>query len=268
MIAEEDLGCSHFVDTPAEAFAVLREARPRRARAATGRAIAFARSRTCADAPTGCADDAPRESERALLLRVARQAMVEHGLEPDFPPAALAEAGALCRAARGAAAATRAICATLPWCSIDNDDSRDLDQLTVAEALAGGRTTIRVAVADVSAAVAPGSALDEHAPHQHDLGLHAAAELPDAARAAEHRPHVAQPGRGPAGRGGRDRRSDADGACGGVERLPRARAQPGQARLPRRGAWLEGEGPLPPAAAAVPGLAREPAAPGRGWPSG
>ena len=38
---------------------------------------------------------ASRESERALLLRVARQAMVEHGLEPDFPPAALAEAGSL-----------------------------------------------------------------------------------------------------------------------------------------------------------------------------
>src|SRR5262249_56570842 len=38
---------------------------------------------------------ASRESERALLLRVARQAMVDHGLEPDFPPAALTEAGSL-----------------------------------------------------------------------------------------------------------------------------------------------------------------------------
>ena len=35
----------------------------------------------------------PREQQRALLLRVARQAMLDHGLEPDFPPAALVQAG-------------------------------------------------------------------------------------------------------------------------------------------------------------------------------
>src|SRR5207249_3908595 len=83
-----------------------------------------------------------------LLLRVARQAMVEHGLEPDFPPAALAEAGGLSDDASARDGAERDLRA-LPWCSIDNDDSRDLDQLTVADAPAGGCTTIRVAVADV-----------------------------------------------------------------------------------------------------------------------
>jgi len=104
---------------------------------------------------------AARESERALLLRVARQAMIEHGLEPDFPPAALAEAGALSAVGVGDGAGRDL--RTLPWCSIDNDDSRDLDQLTVADAPRGACTTIRVAVADVSAAVAAGSALDCHA---------------------------------------------------------------------------------------------------------
>src|SRR4029453_17221347 len=104
---------------------------------------------------------AARESERALLLRVARQAMVEHGLEPDFPPAALAEAGAGSRASVGDGAERDL--RTLPWCSIDNDDSRDLDQLTVADAPSGACTTIRVAIADVSATVASGSALDGHA---------------------------------------------------------------------------------------------------------
>jgi exoribonuclease II len=101
------------------------------------------------------------ESERALLLRVARQAMLDHGLEPDFPPTALAEAGALSESAmaRDGARDLRA----LPWCSIDNDDSRDLDQLTVADLPVGGSTTIRVAVADVSATVTHGSALDRHA---------------------------------------------------------------------------------------------------------
>ena len=51
----------------------------------------------------------------------------------------------------------------LLWASIDNDDSRDLDQLTVAESLAGGQVRILVAVADVDALVRKGSALDGHA---------------------------------------------------------------------------------------------------------
>ena len=51
----------------------------------------------------------------------------------------------------------------LLWCSIDNDDSRDLDQLSVAEPLAGGARRILVAVADVDATVAAGSPLDAHA---------------------------------------------------------------------------------------------------------
>ena len=53
----------------------------------------------------------------------------------------------------------------LPWASIDNDDSRDLDQLTVAETLPEDRVKIRVAVADVDALVKDSSAIDEHARH-------------------------------------------------------------------------------------------------------
>jgi exoribonuclease-2 len=51
----------------------------------------------------------------------------------------------------------------LPWCSIDNDDSLDLDQLTACEPLAGGAVKVHVAVADVDALVSKGSAIDEHA---------------------------------------------------------------------------------------------------------
>src|SRR5512137_93034 len=49
----------------------------------------------------------------------------------------------------------------LLWSSIDNDDSLDLDQVTVAEAMSGDRIKIRVAVADVDSLVKKGSAIDK-----------------------------------------------------------------------------------------------------------
>ncbi len=105
----------------------------------------------------------PRDDgHRADLRAIARRVMLERGLWPDFPPAALAEVAAL----RGAAneGGVRDLRAE-PWLSIDNDDSRDLDQLSVAHALDGGRTRVLVAVADVDALVAHGSAVDGYAAH-------------------------------------------------------------------------------------------------------
>ena len=96
------------------------------------------------------------------LLNIAREAMRQRGLLPAFSAAAQQQA----------AATTEPIAATGPglrdlrdllWCSIDNDDSRDLDQLTVALPTANGVQRILVAIADVDALVAPGSAIDEHA---------------------------------------------------------------------------------------------------------
>ena len=193
-----------------------------------------------------------RESERALLLRVARQAMVEHGLEPDFPPAALAEAGALSGAAPrdGAERDLRA----LPWCSIDNDDSRDLDQLTVADAPAGKSTTIRVAVADVSATVARGSALDRHA-RTNTTSVYTPPRnfpmLPD--RLSTDLTSL---------NSGEDRLAVVaeiavgdDGVCQ-ESKVYRAVVH-NHAKLAYHavGSWLQGDGPPPPALAAVPGLA-------------
>ena len=194
-----------------------------------------------------------RESERALLLRVARQAMLDHGLEPDFPPAALVEAGALPgdRATRdGDARDLRA----LLWCSIDNDDSRDLDQLTVADTPVDGCTTIRVAVADVSATVARGTALDRHA-RANTTSVYTPARifpmLPErlSTDLTSLNPEV-------------DRRAVVvemaigdDGVCG-PSKVYRALVH-NRAKLAYHavGAWLEGDGPPPPAVAAVPGLA-------------
>ena len=104
----------------------------------------------------------PDGGQRALLLRVARQAMTERGLEPDFAPEALAEAQQLAAPRSPFGADVRDL-RHLAWCSIDNDDSRDLDQLTVASALPDGGAAVMVAVADVSTSVQPGSAVDAHA---------------------------------------------------------------------------------------------------------
>ena len=100
---------------------------------------------------------------RHLLRGIARRAMRERGLEPDVSPAVLAESGALRAAATaGGDAAIRDLRGLL-WASIDNDDSRDLDQLSVAEPLDKGAVRILVAIADVDALVAKGSATDRHA---------------------------------------------------------------------------------------------------------
>ncbi len=88
--------------------------------------------------------------------------MLEHGLEPEFSPAAIAEAQGLPGPAEPRGDGVRDLRA-LPWCSIDNDDSLDLDQLTVADLSRDRGTTVLVAVAQVCALVPPGSALDEHA---------------------------------------------------------------------------------------------------------
>jgi VacB/RNase II family 3'-5' exoribonuclease len=101
-------------------------------------------------------------SAREWLQEIARRAMVARGLQPDFSAAALEEAAHL-QAARPPGEAAVQDLRSLPWCSIDNDDSRDLDQLSVGRDGPGQCITVQVAVADVAALVTRGSALDDHA---------------------------------------------------------------------------------------------------------
>jgi VacB/RNase II family 3'-5' exoribonuclease len=101
---------------------------------------------------------------RAILQRIAHRVMLERGLLPDFSRQALAELDRINGPAIGTNGSVRDL-RNLLWCSIDNDDSRDLDQLTVANALPNGVTAIFVAVADVDALVREESALDGHARH-------------------------------------------------------------------------------------------------------
>ena len=99
---------------------------------------------------------------RSDLLRIAVTAMTERGLEPEFPAAVQQQLASIHGPGRDADLRIRDLTA-LPWCSIDNDDSRDLDQLTACEVLPGGAVRVFVAVADVDALVNKGSAIDEHA---------------------------------------------------------------------------------------------------------
>jgi VacB/RNase II family 3'-5' exoribonuclease len=101
-------------------------------------------------------------SSKGRLRDIAHRAMVDRGLLPDFSPEALAETNAITRAARAPDASTRDL-RDLLWASIDNDDSRDLDQLSVSQPAEGGAVKILVAIADVDATVRRGSALDQHA---------------------------------------------------------------------------------------------------------
>ncbi len=103
-------------------------------------------------------------AHRSMLGRIADHAMLERGLLPDFSAQALAELAKLTAPASSADGSYRDL-RNLLWCSIDNDDSLDLDQLTVAEALPGGQVKVLVSVADVDALVKDGSAINEHAQH-------------------------------------------------------------------------------------------------------
>ena len=88
--------------------------------------------------------------------------MVERGLLPDFSREAIEELGALQQKLRTPETGVLDL-RDLLWVSIDNDDSRDLDQLSVSETLSGGAVKVLIAVADVDTLVKQGSAIDTHA---------------------------------------------------------------------------------------------------------
>jgi VacB/RNase II family 3'-5' exoribonuclease len=190
-------------------------------------------------------------SDRAILAAIARRAMIERGLEPDFSPAARHELAGIAGPA-DAPGGVRDLRDRL-WVSIDNDDSRDLDQLTVAEALGGGRVRILVAVADVDALVTKDSAIDAHASRNTTSVYTPAAIFPmlpeplstdlTSLNPDEDRMAVVA-----------DMVFDADASLAASD-LYRARVR-NHAKLAYRSvaAWLEGEGPAPPRVPDIPGL--------------
>ena len=101
-------------------------------------------------------------NHRANLSTIATWAMFSRGLEPEFSHAVKRQVASLKGPATESDEAVRDLTGWL-WCSIDNDDSRDLDQLTVIEPLHQGKIRVHVAIADVDALVKKGTPIDEHA---------------------------------------------------------------------------------------------------------
>lgn len=189
---------------------------------------------------------------RSILQSIAHRVMLERGLAPDFSPAALLELGAIHEPAAKTAASTRDL-RNLLWCSIDNDDSRDLDQLSVAEALTGGTVKLLVAIADVTALLQQGSALDAHA-RENTTSVYTAAKIfpllpeklsTDLTSLGFEADRLAVVVEMVFAKDGSLTQADIYGA------IVRNRAKLAYNSV---AAWLEGSGPVPPAISAVAGL--------------
>ncbi len=194
----------------------------------------------------------PPARRRADLVRIANETMSERGLEPEFPAAVARQLAAIDGPGRDADARLRDLTA-MPWCSIDNDDSRDLDQLTACEPLADGAIKVFVAVADVDAVVEKGSAIDDHARFNTTSVYTAARIFPMLPERLSTDLTSLNPGQ--------DRlalvttmviAADATVTQATVQRARvHSKAQLAYDAL---SAWIEGEAAVPAAAAAVPGL--------------
>lgn len=203
--------------------------------------------------------DGNDQQHRAILQGIAHRVMLERGLLPDFSAEVLAQLGQLQATPAKQEAPSQGPggmrdLRSLLWASIDNDDSRDLDQLTVAEPLPGNKTRILIAIADVDSLIKNGSAIDGHA-RQNTTSVYTAAEifpmLPEklstdltSLNFNEDRPAIVV-----------EAVIAADGTLTDSA-IYRATVR-NKAKLAYNSvaAWLEGTGPAPDGVSAVPGLA-------------
>ncbi len=98
------------------------------------------------------------------LQAIARQVMQEHGFEPKFPPETQQQLAEIKAHPPQLAPSDKVRdLRSLLWSSIDNDTSKDLDQIEVAERLPNGDVRVMIGIADVDAFVAKDSPIDQHA---------------------------------------------------------------------------------------------------------
>jgi exoribonuclease II len=99
------------------------------------------------------------------LQTMAKQIMLEHGFEPDFPEAVDKQMASIQSRPAVAANGVRDLRGLL-WSSIDNDTSRDLGQIEVVEQLSNGDVKVMIGIADVDAFVPKLCPIDDHAAKQ------------------------------------------------------------------------------------------------------
>jgi exoribonuclease-2 len=97
------------------------------------------------------------------LVAAAHAAMIEHGFQPEFPAATAGELAAIEAHPEPPAVPGIQDLRSLLWSSIDNDTSKDLDQIEWAEQLPSGSIRVLIGVADVDARVSRGTVIDGHA---------------------------------------------------------------------------------------------------------
>jgi len=97
------------------------------------------------------------------LVASAHASMIEHGFHPEFPAGTDSQLAAIQAHPELPSAPGAKDLRSLLWSSIDNDTSKDLDQIEWAEQLPDGRIRVLIGVADVDARVAEGTVIDGHA---------------------------------------------------------------------------------------------------------
>ncbi|MCE5293388.1 MAG: ribonuclease catalytic domain-containing protein, partial [Chlamydiales bacterium] len=100
-------------------------------------------------------------STSSQLAEIAKRIVIERGLEPEFSFEAMEQLDQITQPS--SPQPQNRDLRSYVWCSIDNDTSMDLDQLTYAEKAPDGSILLWVAIADVSALVPKDSHLDIHA---------------------------------------------------------------------------------------------------------
>ena len=190
------------------------------------------------------------------LNAIAWAAMDQYGFIPGFPPSVLREVGALTANVFPDTLSDPRDLRSLLWSSIDNHDSKDLDQIEVCEERPNGEILVRVAIADVDAYVPKESETDRHAAHNGTsvyTGVETFPMLPDRLSAGI---TSLLPGQ------------DRMAVVIGYTVLPDGSVKPGdiyraivtnRAKLVYEeiGDWLEGTGPIPRTVRETPGLERQ-----------
>ena len=182
------------------------------------------------------------------LQAMARQIMLENGFDPDFPDGVPQQLAQIKAQPQNISSDVRDL-RNLLWSSIDNDTSRDLDQIEVAERLPNGDVKVLVGIADVDAFVAKASPIDDHAAKETTTvytGIRNFPMLPEVLSTGassllenEDRPSmviefVVSP----------------DGSVNSSNLYPALVRNQAQLTYNAVGAWLEGPGPAPPKVAA------------------